>query len=122
MKKAVGEILVKGLSVDVSKNIQNCMWSHKMGHVCVEEITDSQNKIRLTGQHGISMSSYGENLTVEITEIGDGYSAVQCESKSIILTTLFDYGQNKKNVEVIFHELNKEFKDISHMQVEESRF
>lgn len=52
---------------------------------------------RIEARRGASLTSWGENLVVEISG-AEGATSVSVTSSSVLPTTLFDFGTNQRNV------------------------
>jgi len=64
------------------------------------------------------MRSWGESIKITITEEIIG-SRIQAESKPKLETTLFDYGENKENLESLLKPLIMKYKIASPLRIEQ---
>lgn len=53
--------------------------------------------------HGMTMSSYGEKITVTLSSLNDGSVQTTVHSECGMPTQMVDWGKNKSNVEIIFN-------------------
>jgi len=53
---------------------------------------------RIQMSRGISMASWGENITIQVYSAPDGGSLLEIVSTPALSTTLIDYGRGNKNV------------------------
>lgn len=60
---------------------------------------------RLEGKTKVSFWSFGELVSVNITEQAAGHYNVIIASDSVIPTTFVDYGKNRSNVRAVLHQL-----------------
>lgn len=56
-------------------------------------------------KHGISFTSWGENITVILTPVGMEQTSVLIRSECALPTQIIDWGKNKKNVEKLIQYL-----------------
>lgn len=65
----------------------------------------------ITARHGMSLLSFGENITIHVVAIGTQETEVRIESASRIFLNIINGGANKKNVQsledYIRNEVNK---------------
>ena len=53
----------------------------------------------ITARHGMSLLSFGENITIHVVAIGSNETEVRIESASRIFLNIINGGANKKNVQ-----------------------
>jgi hypothetical protein len=70
----------------------------------------------------VTLRSWDEKVEIEIIGDGVGGSAIRAESKAVLPTTIFDYRQNKDNLERIFTLLITEYKNTSPLVIKEKTF
>jgi hypothetical protein len=87
-----------------------------------ENINEMAQRIELYGKRGMTLRSWGEEVKIEILGDGIGGSTVRAESKATVSTTVFDYGQNKENLERIFAILTNRYKNTSPLVIKEKTF
>jgi hypothetical protein len=87
-----------------------------------ENINEMAQRIELYGKRGMTLRSWGEEVKIEILGDGIGGSSVRAESKATVSTTVFDYGQNKENLERIFAILTNRYKNTSPLVIKEKTF
>lgn len=98
--KASDKVLVTGqlmYLVDRLRNIQ--------GFRIVKEYPDDKNGVIFEMSHDMTMSSWGENITVEMYPHNETQTVVDILSKCVMPTQIFDMGQNKNNVKDILRYL-----------------
>ncbi len=61
----------------------------------------------IKAEHGISVDSWGENITVEFEKLEENYTLVKLTSKSKVPVTLVDWGKNEQNVKSIMETLQE---------------
>jgi hypothetical protein len=69
------------------------------------EFVDYQN-FRVNLSNKASLSSWGESITISFFDPMDGGTRIIVNSKPKLVTTLVDYGKNKKNVDAIAQYIN----------------
>ena len=85
-----------------------------------QKIDEKAEWIQLRGKRReVTLRSWGEKIKIEIIGDGIGGSTIRAESKAILSTTIFDYGQNKDNLEIIFTLLTNKYKNTSPIVIEE---
>ena len=84
-----------------------------------ENINGTSHRIELYGKRGMTFRSWGDEVKIEILEDGHGGSSIRAESKTRVPTTIFDYGQNKENLERIFAILTNKCKSTSPLVLKE---
>ena len=57
-----------------------------------------QLNFRVLMSRGVSMASWGENITIQVYAAPDGGSLLEILSQPALPTTLIDYGRGDKNV------------------------
>jgi hypothetical protein len=70
----------------------------------------------------MTIRSWGDEVKIEILGDGIGGSTIRAESKATVSTTIFDYGQNKENLERIFAMLINKYKNTSPLVIKEKTF
>lgn len=58
---------------------------------------------RFIARNGVNLSSWGENIVVEITSDG----VVTARSECLLITQCFDWGKNRRNVRALFDEVSR---------------
>jgi hypothetical protein len=119
-KRALAEITVEASPTEVSETLKGIM--PFVDFLFKGETFTEPNGIELLCKHGASMRSWGEIIEIKIKEDGHGGSVVQAESEAKVGTTLFDYGQNKENLQRLFLELTRKYKSTSPFQLKEKTF
>jgi hypothetical protein len=120
-KRALAETKVEASTSEVARTI-------KEGFAIIEVSFIRENMIEkaqwaeLYGKRGMSLRSWGEKIKVEIRGDGISGSIVRAESKATLKTTIFDYGQNKENLERIFAILTSRYKNTSPVVIKEKTF
>ncbi len=69
--------------------------------------TPETDHIRFSFNHGVSMSSWGEKITVTVTPLSDSVTSLHIHSECGMPTQVIDWGKNKKNVNSLFSHLEK---------------
>jgi len=117
-KRAIAEVTLDGAPSDVSNVIEQIMWSSK---IKVKNVRFAEQPVTyyLYGEHSVSFRSWGENVKITITAFNGG-SKVNAESVAKLETTLFDYGQNKENLEILMHQLILKFRQTSSLVIKEA--
>ena len=64
-----------------------------------KKIVCNENTFTITARHGMSLLSFGENITIHVVAIGAQETEVRIESKSRIFLNFINGGVNKKNVQ-----------------------
>lgn len=64
-----------------------------------KKIVCNEDTFIITARHGMSLLSFGENITIHVVAIGAQETEVQIESKSRIFLNFINGGVNKKNVQ-----------------------
>lgn len=57
--------------------------------------------------HGVTFSSWGENITVIVTPISDSLTSIDCFSECSLPTQIVDMGKNKQNVTNILNYIHE---------------
>ena len=57
--------------------------------------------------HGMSMTSWGEKITISVYALSENSTRVDVHSECGMPTQIFDWGKNKKNVKAIFDYLDQ---------------
>ena len=117
-KRALAEIAVEASPTEVSKTLIEIMPFFDVLFKG-ERVEENSHRIELIGERGMGFRSWGETITIKIKEDGRCGSVVQAESKASLETTLFDYGQNKENLQRLFLELIRKYKSTSPMVLKE---
>ncbi len=117
-KKALGQVTVHASPFEVADALKQTL--PVMGFPVSQELS-GQNplKISLRASSGMTLRSWGEEITVEVFEDGYGGSIVVGESKASLPTTIVDYGRNKENLERIFQVLLTKYKGTMSRPIEE---
>ena len=71
------------------------------GFTMHNEFPDGSGGAVFKMSHGVSFSSWGEDITVHLAIFDAQRTLVEFESKCAMPTQLFDLGKNKKNVDAI---------------------
>ncbi len=88
-----------------------------------ENIDENAEWIELRGERReVTIRSWGEKVKIEIVGDGIGGSKIRAESKALLPTTIFDYGQNKENLKRIFSVLINKYKKTSPLVIKEKTF
>jgi hypothetical protein len=117
-KRALAETSVEASPAEVARTIEEIFGI--IGISFKREIIDEKAQwIELHGKRGMTLRSWGDEVKIEILGDGIGGSSVQAESKAIVPTTIFDYGQNKENLERIFTILISKYKNTSPIVIKE---
>jgi len=119
-KRATAEVTLDAAPNQISNSLMPIMWSSRIG-VTGQKTEENPLKITVYGEHSMSFRSWGEIVKIEITNYGNG-SKVEAESKARISTTIFDYGQNKENLQVLLNQLILKFRLTSQLAIEEKTF
>ena len=121
-KRALAETSVEASPAEVAKTIEEIFdvigISFKL-----QNIDEKEQWIELHGKRReVTPRSWGEKVEIEI--IGDeiGGSTIRAESKAILPTTIFDYGQNKYNLKRIFSVLINKYQKTSPLVIKEKTF
>lgn len=70
------------------------------------EIPNQTNGVTITMGHGVSMTSWGENITVTLNPVQpEGTTKVDILSQCALPTQVIDWGKNKKLVHKLFEYL-----------------
>jgi len=56
---------------------------------------------KLIFRRGMNLWSYGEEVTIRLRDMNEGYTLVQTESRPIVSFTLVDYGIGKGNIHTV---------------------
>jgi hypothetical protein len=118
-KRALAETSVEASPAEVARTIEEIFGIIEI-FFKRQNIDEKAGWVELHGEHrDVTFRSWGEKIKVEI--IGDriGGSAVRAESKAILPTTIFDYGQNKDNLSRIFAILTTKYKSTSPIVIKE---
>ena len=94
------------------------MWASRI-RVTGQEFTEQPQAIYLFGEHSVSFRSWGEYIKIRITAETNG-SKVKAESEAKVPTTIFDYGQNKENLEILLNQLVMKFRNTSAIDIREA--
>lgn len=57
-------------------------------------------------KHGVSFTSWGENITIILSPLGMDQTSVMIRSECALPTQIIDYGKNKQNVEKLIRYLS----------------
>ena len=57
-------------------------------------------------KHGMSFTSWGENITVALSPAGTDQTSVLVRSECALPTQIFDWGKNRKNVDSLIQYLS----------------
>lgn len=76
----------------------------------IEQEDASTGEIRATT--GMTLRSFGENLTVRITRLTDDSSQIIVRSEPSLKTTKLDYGKAVENVETFLRNLNRTIESV----------
>ncbi len=91
------------LSISYEKSFKLCIITiNNLGFEIIKK--DFPNGL-IEAISGISIRSWGEKLTFQITKINQSNSIIQIKSSPKVLTTLFDFGKSKENILRIKNEL-----------------
>ncbi len=120
-KRAVGKLAFEGTPENVSIIVKSVLPLIGISFVGEKVVSEKPRIIEIYGKCGFSMKSYGEKVEIKVTEIDDGQSLIEAESKCVDSDQLFDYGKNKKNLENLFGELKKQLKPTTPVYLEEKR-
>jgi hypothetical protein len=117
-KRALAETSVEASPAEVARTIEEIF-----GIIGIsfkrENIDEKAQWIELHGKRGMTFRSWDDEVKIEILGDGIGGSNVRAESKAIVPTTIFDYGQNKENLERIFTILINKYKNTSPIVIKE---
>jgi len=119
-KRAFAEVTLDASPSEVSNALVQIMWASRV-KVKNQMITEQPLTIHLYGEHSVSFRSWGEFLKITITAYNGG-SKVNAESEAKLATTLFDYGQNKENLEILMNQLILKFRHTSSLVIKEATF
>ena len=119
-KRAFTEVTLDASPSEVSNALVQMMWSSRI-RVKSQTVTEKPFTIHLYGEHSASLRSWGEMIRITITEKGNG-SKVKAESEAKVSNTIFDYGQNKENLEILLNQLVMKFGNTSSLVIEERTF
>lgn len=64
-----------------------------------KKIVCNDDNFTVTARHGMSLFSFGENITIHVVATGTQETEVRIESKSRIFLNFINGGVNKKNVQ-----------------------
>lgn len=117
-KRAFAEVTLDASPNEVSNVLMQLMWSSRI-RVSDQTITEHPLTIQLYGEHSASFRSWGEFLKITITAQNGG-SQIHAESEAKVPTTLFDYGQNKENLEILMNQLIMRFRQTSSLDIKEA--
>jgi hypothetical protein len=117
-KRALAETSVEASPAEVSRIMKEIFAIIGISFVR-EDINEKSHSIELHGKHGMTFRSWGDKVKIEIVEDGRGGSSLRAESKTKVPTTIFDYGQNKQNLERIFAILTNKCKSTSPLVIKE---
>jgi hypothetical protein len=117
-KLAFAEISVEASPTEVSRTMKEIFATIGISFVG-ENINRDSHGIELSGKRGMTFRSWGDKVKIEIMEDGHGGSIVRAESATAVPTTIFDYGQNKENLERIFVLLMNRYKNNSPLTLKE---
>jgi hypothetical protein len=120
-KRALAETSVEASPTAVSRNIKEIFAIIGISFLG-EKIDEKSNRIELYGRRSMTIRSLGDEVKIEILEDGLGGSIIRAESKATVSTTIFDYGQNKENLERIFAILMNRYKKTSPLVLKEKIF
>jgi hypothetical protein len=118
-KRALAETSVEASPAEVARTIEE-IFSIVGIFFKRQNIDEKAGWVELHGERrDVTLRSWGEKVKVEI--IGDriGGSTVRAESKAILSTTIFDYGQNKDNLKRIFALLTNKYQSTSPLVIKE---
>jgi len=119
-KRAFSELILDASPSEVSNALMQIMYSSRI-IVKSQTFTEQPLTIHLYGEHSATFRSWGEIIRITITENGNG-SKVKAESEAKLPTTIFDYGQNKENLEILLNQLVMKFRNSSPLVIEERTF
>lgn len=119
-KRAFAEVTLDASPSEVSNALLQIMWSSRI-RVKSQTVTETPFTILLYGEHSVSFRSWGEMIRITITKNGNG-SKVKAESEAKVSTSIFDYGQNKENLEILLNQLIMKFRNSSPLVIEERAF
>jgi hypothetical protein len=119
-KHAYAEVKFDALPNDVANALISMMWASRF-KVENSRFIEQPLTIYINGTHSMSFRSWGERIKITIMTC-DGGSKVNAESKSTVELTLFDYGQNKENLEILMNLLILKFRSTSPLVIKEARF
>ncbi len=119
-KRAFAELMLDASPTEVSNILIPIMWSARI-LVRRQTIEEEPLRIALCGEHASSLRSWGEFIKITITQDGKE-SKVKAESKAKVSGTIFDYGQNKENLEVLLNQLVIKCRSTSPLTIEERTF
>lgn len=91
----------------VVKVFQHVSTLPAIGGIKVVRVDPQRYQIFLNSS--MSLTSWGEKITLSFFDPLDGGTRVIAESQSALATTLIDYGKNRKNVEQIEQALRMMF-------------
>lgn len=120
-KRALAETSVEASPTEVARTIKEVFAIIGISFVR-ENINEKAQWIELYGKRGMTLRSWGDEIKIEISGDGIGGSSVRAESKATLSTTIFDYGQNKENLERIFAILINRYKNTSPLVIKEKTF
>ena len=75
------------------------------GFKILSELSDGAGGVVFRIDKGISMATWGHDITVHMSIHDDQRTKVELESKSALKTQVVDWGKNKKNVKEIEEQL-----------------
>ncbi|MCW3996044.1 MAG: hypothetical protein NWE98_07860 [Candidatus Bathyarchaeota archaeon] len=119
-KKAFAETTLAASPSEVSNALVSMMWASRIT-VTGQTIEEQPLRITLYGENKASFRSWGEFIRITIVAVGNE-SRVQAQSESKLPTTIFDYGQNKENLLLLFNQLIMKFRGTSPLTIEEKIF
>lgn len=117
-KRAFAEISLGASPSEVSNALIQIMWASRI-KVTNQNIIEQPLTICLYGEHSVSFRSWGEYIKITITEQGNR-SKVYAESEAKVPTTIFDYGQNKENLEILMNQLVMKFSYSTPLVIKET--
>jgi hypothetical protein len=117
-KRAFTEVTFDASPSEVSNALVQIMWASRI-RVKNQTMSEKPLTICLYGEHSVSFRSWGESLKIIIAE-NNGGSKVNAESEAKVSTTIFDYGQNKENLEILMNQLIMRFRQTSSLEIKEA--
>jgi hypothetical protein len=118
-KRACAGVTLDATPGEVANALLQIMWSSRI-RVKNQTFTEQPLTINLYGEHSASFRSWGEFIKITITTHDFSGSKVTAESEAKVPTTIFDYGQNKENLEIVLNQLIMKFRNTSALEIEEA--
>lgn len=66
--------------------------------------------------HGVTFTSWGERITIELRPINEGAVSVTITSECVVPTQIVDWGKNKQNLDAIFNYIFNNLGRFANMQ------